>query len=47
MIFSGMLGAFIASLVLDYTKLFKEVAVVTYGCAIFSMVWFYEVRTKE
>lgn len=45
MIFSGMVGAVLAGLVLDYTKLFKEVAVVAYTLAILSFIWFYEVSS--
>jgi len=44
MIFSGMVGALLAGFLLDYTKLFKEVAVVSYAMATICIVWFYEVR---
>ena len=43
MIFAGMIGAVVGGLVLDYSKLFKEVAVVSYSLAIVSFIWFYEV----
>ncbi len=45
MIFSGMLGAVVGGLILDYTKLFKEVAVVAYFLAILAFIWFYEVSS--
>ena len=44
MIFSGMIGAFLAGLVIDFTKAFKEVAVVSYSLAILAFIWFYEVK---
>lgn len=44
MILCGMIGAVAVGIILDRTKLFKEVAVVTYSCAILSFVFFYEVR---
>lgn len=44
MIFCGMLGALIGGLILDYSKLFKEVAILSYSFAIFAFIWFYEVR---
>ncbi len=43
MIFSGMIGAVVGGLILDYSKRFKEVAVVSYSLAILSFIWFYEV----
>ena len=43
MVFCGLVGATIAGLVIDYTKLYKEVAVVTLACATFCFAWFFEV----
>lgn len=43
MIFSGMIGATLGGIILDFSKLFKEVAVVSYSLAILSFIWFYEV----
>ena len=43
MIFCGLVGATIAGLFIDYTKLFKDVAVVAFGFAILCLVWFTEV----
>eukprot|EP00731_Ephydatia_muelleri_P020332 Em0013g59a len=42
-IFVGVTGAIIASLILDYTKLFKEVGVISFGLAVLCFVWFIEV----
>ena len=41
-----MTGAIIASLILDYTKLFKEVGVISFGLAVLCFVWFVEVRSE-
>ncbi len=38
-----MIGATLGGIVLDYTKRFKEVAVVAYSLATLSLIWFYEV----
>ena len=46
MIFLGMLGAVVGGLILDYSKLFKEFAVLSYTMAIFSFIWFYEVSVS-
>lgn len=43
MIFSGMIGAVVGGLLIDYFKLFKDVAVGAYSAAIFAFIWFYEV----
>jgi uncharacterized membrane protein YeaQ/YmgE (transglycosylase-associated protein family) len=45
MIFCGMIGALIGGLILDYTKLFKEFAILSYFMAILSFIWFYEVSS--
>lgn len=42
-----MAGAFIGGVVIDYSKAFKEVAVVSYSLAILAFVWFYEVSSRE
>lgn len=47
MIFVGMIGAVVSSVVLDYSKLFKEVAVVSYSFSVLSFIWFYEVCTSS
>ncbi len=46
MIFSGLVGATGAGLILDYFKLFKEVAVVFLSLGMLSFVWFLEVITS-
>ena len=43
MIFIGLIGGTVASCILDHTKKFKEVGVVTLGLAILCLVWFMEV----
>lgn len=43
MIFSGMIGATLGGIILGFSKLFKEVAVVSYSLAVLSFIWFYEV----
>ena len=43
----GLVGAVIGGLILDYTKLFKEVAVVCMGSAILCLIWFAEVGLQE
>ena len=43
MIFCGMVGATIAGLLIDYTKKFKEIAVVSFSVAILCLIWFMEV----
>ena len=43
MIFVGLIGATVASCILDHTKKFKEVGVVALGLAILCLVWFMEV----
>ncbi|CAI8033190.1 Uncharacterized protein B0416.5 [Geodia barretti] len=47
MIFCGLVGATLAGLLIDFTKLFKEVAVVSLGLGILSFVWFTEVFTSH
>ena len=47
MIFSGLVGATLAGLLIDYTKLFKEVAVVSLSFGILSFIWFTEVRRRK
>ena len=44
MIFAGLIGATIAGLIIDYTKKYKEVAVVTLSIALLCFIWFTEVR---
>ena len=44
MIFTGLIGATIAGLIIDYTKKYKEVAVVSVGLALLCFIWFMEVR---
>ena len=44
MIFCGMVGATIAGVLIDYTKRFKDITVVTLALAILCMIWFMEVR---
>ena len=43
MIFCGLVGATLAGLLIDYTKLFKDIAVVSLGFALLSFIWFTEV----
>ena len=43
MIFCGLIGATCAGFIIDYFKIFKEVAVVSFSLAILSMIWFVEV----
>ena len=43
MVFCGLVGATIAGLLIDYTKKFKEIAVVTLSLAILCLIWFTEV----
>ena len=43
MIFCGLVGATIAGLLIDYTKRFKEITVVTLSLAILCLIWFTEV----
>ena len=43
MIFCGLVGATIAGLLIDYTKKFKEITVVTLSMAILCLIWFMEV----
>ena len=43
MVFCGMVGATIAGVLIDYTKRFKEITVVTLSLAILCMIWFMEV----
>jgi hypothetical protein len=43
MIFCGLVGATIAGLLIDYTKKFKEITVVTLALAILCLIWFTEV----
>jgi FLVCR family MFS transporter 7 len=47
MIFCGLVGATLAGLLIDYTKLFKEIATVSLCLAILSLVWFTEVFTMH
>ena len=44
MIFCGLVGATIAGLLIDYTKRFKEITVITLSFAILCLIWFMEVR---
>lgn len=44
MIFSGLGGATVAGLLIDYTKKFKEIGVVSLTLATLSLIWFVEVR---
>ena len=43
MIFSGLIGATCAGLIVDHFKIFKEVAVVCFSVAVLCLVWFVEV----
>ena len=43
MIFCGLGGATIAGLIIDYTKRFKEITVITFALAILCLIWFTEV----
>lgn len=43
MIFSGLIGATCGGLIIDYLKLFKDVAVVSFSAALLCLVWFVEV----
>ena len=45
--FCGLVGAVIGGLILDYTKLFKEFAVVCMGIANLCLIWFIEVCTSN
>lgn len=44
MIFSGLGGATVAGLLIDYTKRFKEIGVVSLTLASFSLIWFVQVN---
>ena len=46
MIFCGLVGATVAGLLIDYTKLFKDVATVALCFAVLSLIWFSEVRER-
>ena len=46
MIFSGLVGATIAGIIIDRTKMFKEVAVVAISLATICLTWFAEVRVQ-
>ena len=41
--FCGLVGAVIGGLIMDYTKLLKEFAVVCLGIADLCLIWFMEV----
>ena len=43
MIFSGLVGATCGGLLIDYFKLYKEVAVVSLSVALLCLAWFLEV----
>ncbi len=43
MIFFGLGGATVAGIIIDYTKMYKDVSIVSIGFAIISLVWFMEV----
>lgn len=43
MIFSGVAGAIIVSIVLGYTKKYKEVGVITLGLSVLCFIWFSQV----
>ena len=47
MIFCGLVGATIAGLLIDYTKRFKEITVVTLSLAILCLIWFTEVSESS
>ena len=47
MIFCGLVGATIAGVLIDYTKKFKEITVVTLFLAILCLIWFMEVSTRH
>ena len=46
MIFFGLVGATLAGIIIDYTKLFKEVSVVSIAFAVLSFVWFMQVKSE-
>ncbi len=43
MIFFGLGGATVAGIIIDYTKMYKDVSVVSMGFAVLSLVWFMQV----
>ena len=43
MIFCGLVGATIAGIIIDYTKKFKEVSVISVAFSVLCFVWFMEV----
>ena len=43
MIFAGLTGATIAGFILDHTKKFKDVGVVSLGLAVLCFIWLMEV----
>ncbi len=43
MIFFGLGGATVAGIIIDYTKMYKDVSVVCMGFAVLSLVWFMQV----
>lgn len=42
MVFSGLVGATCAGLIIDFFKLFKEVAVISFSLAMLCLIWFIE-----
>lgn len=46
MIFCGLVGATMAGVFIDYTKLFKDVAILSLCFAILSLIWFSEVCVR-
>lgn len=47
MLFCGLIGAFIAGVVLDCTKRYDEVAKIALAFSVLSMVWFLQVFNRE
>ena len=43
LVFCGLVGATVAAILIDYTKLFKEIGVVAFTFAIACLIWFVEV----
>ena len=46
MIFCGLVGATIAGVIIDYTKKYKETAVISVAFSVLCFVWFMEVGTN-
>ena len=44
MVFVGLVGAFVAGVIIDLTKKFEEIAKVMYAIAMICFIWFAEVK---